>query len=66
MLEVTSSWTSHVPGGFATVASVTIGVGVSLFSNLEGIPNSDAIYASVIVGMSPASRSLAFVVNCVL
>lgn len=58
MLEMTSSWTTYVPGGLFTLASISIGVGVTLFSNLEGIPNSDAIYASFIVGASTKLLSL--------
>ena len=50
LLEVASSWTNHVPGGLATLASLTFGVGVVLFSNIEGVSQSEATYASVIIG----------------
>jgi hypothetical protein len=50
LLELTSSWINYVPGGMVTLVSLTIGAGVSLFSNLEGLPQSDAIYASFVVG----------------
>jgi hypothetical protein len=50
MLEVASSWMNHIPGGIVSWASVTIGIGVALFSHLEGASQSDAMYASFIVG----------------
>ena len=50
LLDITSSWMNHVPGGITTVTIVTVGIGVILFNHLEDISPSDAIYASVIVG----------------
>ena len=51
MLDVVSSaWTNRIPGGIITLSTITIGIGVILFSNLEGISYSDAIYATFIIG----------------
>jgi hypothetical protein len=63
LLEVASSWTKHVPGGLATLASLTLGIGVAVFSNIEGVSHSEAFYASVITGTIPRNRSeLAWIV----
>jgi hypothetical protein len=51
MLDVVSTtWTKQIPRGIMALSTVTIGIGVILFSNLEGTSYSDAIYASFIVG----------------
>lgn len=51
LLEVSSSsWTKHVPGGLATLATLTVGIGVAIFSNIEGVSQSEAFYASIIAG----------------
>lgn len=57
LLEVASSWTKHVPGGLATLASLTLGIGVAVFSNIEGVSHSEALYASIITGTIPRNRS---------
>jgi len=51
MLDLASSWKNHVPGGFPVLVSVTLGLGVALFSMLEGLSQSEAAYASVIAGI---------------
>jgi hypothetical protein len=56
LLEVASSWTNHVPGGLATLASLTVGLGVVVFSNIEGVSHSEAFYASIITGTSCRRR----------
>lgn len=51
LLTLTSSWSNQVPGGFLALASVTVGLGVALFTRLEGVSESEAAYASVVTGM---------------
>jgi hypothetical protein len=50
LMDVASTWTRHVPGGTLALGTVTIGIGVLLFTTLEGISETEAIYASVIAG----------------
>ena len=51
ILDLASSWKRHVPvGGFVMMASLTVGIGVALFTALEGMSQSEAVYASVIAG----------------
>jgi hypothetical protein len=49
--SLASTWRLHIPGGLMTLASVTIGVGVMIFTTFEEIDQVEAIYASVITGM---------------
>jgi hypothetical protein len=50
LLDIASSWTKHIPGGILTLSTLTLGIGVLLFSNFEGVSQTDAVYASFIVG----------------
>ena len=51
ILELASSWKHHVPsGGFAMLASLAVGLGVTLFTTFEGASQSEAVYASIIAG----------------
>ena len=52
ILELASSWKHHVPsGGFVMLASLSVGLGVTLFTTLEAsLSQSDAVYASIIAG----------------
>lgn len=54
ILELASSWRHHVPsGGFVMLASLAVGLGVTLFTTLEAsLSQSDAVYASIIAGES--------------
>jgi Ion channel len=49
IMDLASSWKKHVPGGFPALASLTVGIGAAIFS-LEGLSQSDAIYASIVTG----------------
>jgi Ion channel len=48
--SLAATWRLHIPGGLMTLASLTIGVGVMIFTTLEDIDQVEAIYASVITG----------------
>jgi Ion channel len=50
VMDVTSSWKSQVPGGFTAVATLVLGLGVTIFTSIEGVSHSDALYASIITG----------------
>lgn len=51
ILDLASSWRNHIPaGGFVMLASLTLGIGVALFTTFEGVSQSEAVYASVIAG----------------
>jgi hypothetical protein len=52
-----SSWRHHVPGGLTSLASLTIGIGAAIFTYMEGLSQSEAIYASVITGELCASET---------
>jgi hypothetical protein len=49
-MELTSSWKDTVPGGAATLAGLALGMGVTIFTMLEGFPQSEAVYASIVTG----------------
>jgi hypothetical protein len=50
VLEILSStWRSHLPGGVLALASFVLAAGVAIFT-WEGYSQSEALYASVIVG----------------
>jgi hypothetical protein len=49
-MELTSSWKDKVPGGTATLASLALGMGTTIFTMLEGLPQSEAVYASIVTG----------------
>lgn len=50
VMDVTSSWKRQIPGGFTAVATVVLGLGVTIFTSIEGVSHSDALYASIITG----------------
>jgi Ion channel len=50
ILNMSSSWTSQVPGGILSLAVVTIALGVSALTALEGMSISDAIHLTIITG----------------
>jgi hypothetical protein len=50
VLSLASSWKRYVPGGVLTLATVTIGVGATIFTGMEDLSQEDAIYASIIAG----------------
>lgn len=49
-MELASSWKEQVPGGTATLASLVLGIGATIFTMLEGLPQTEAIYASIVTG----------------
>jgi purine-cytosine permease-like protein len=49
-MSLTSSWKHLVPGGKLALASVTLGLGMTLFTALEGLSQLEAAYASIITG----------------
>jgi hypothetical protein len=51
-----SVWQQYVPGGTATLASLMIGVGVALFTSLEGMDQIEAIYTSIVTGKKTKTR----------
>jgi hypothetical protein len=49
-MSLTSSWKHLVPGGTLALATVTLGLGMTLFTALEGLSQLEAAYASIITG----------------
>jgi len=58
IMDLASSWRLYVPGGLLTLLSLTVGIGVAIFTMIEGIPQSEAIYASIITGKSKDSTTV--------
>jgi hypothetical protein len=50
IVELASSWQTHVPGGIVALLSFTIALGVLLFTSLENMNQLEAAYFSVITG----------------
>eukprot|EP00536_Pseudo-nitzschia_multiseries_P003632 jgi/Psemu1/186270/e_gw1.57.106.1 len=50
ILSMASSWHVRVPGGVLSLGSITVALGVSLLTVLEGMPLKDAIHLSIITG----------------
>jgi CBS domain containing-hemolysin-like protein len=51
VMDITSSWRTQVPhGGVIVLSSVVLGAGVAIFTSIEGVSNTDALYASIITG----------------
>jgi len=53
VMDLAASWKDEVSatgGGIAALIAWVIGVGVLLFTSLEGLSETDAVYASVITG----------------
>eukprot|EP00568_Trieres_chinensis_P008169 CAMPEP_0183314448 /NCGR_PEP_ID=MMETSP0160_2-20130417/48489_1 /TAXON_ID=2839 ORGANISM="Odontella Sinensis, Strain Grunow 1884" /NCGR_SAMPLE_ID=MMETSP0160_2 /ASSEMBLY_ACC=CAM_ASM_000250 /LENGTH=113 /DNA_ID=CAMNT_0025479789 /DNA_START=294 /DNA_END=635 /DNA_ORIENTATION=- len=49
-MDFASSWTHQVPGGALGVAVTTVGLGVGIFTYLEGMSHVEAAYFSVVTG----------------
>jgi hypothetical protein len=49
---VSTSWRTQLPGGILALASFVLAAGVAIFT-WEGYSQSEALYASVIVGTPP-------------
>ena len=50
VLQLGASWRHAIPGGVATVGSVVLGLGVTVFGMAEGLDQFDALYAAIITG----------------
>ena len=50
IMDLTASWSSSVPGGKLGVVITTLGLGVAMFTQLEGWTPLDALYYSTITG----------------
>jgi Ion channel len=51
VMDITSSWRTQVPyGGVIVLSSVVLALGVIIFTSIEGVSNTDALYASIITG----------------
>jgi len=50
IMDLTSSWSNSVPGGKLGVVVATLGLGVAMFTKLEGWAPMDAVYYSTITG----------------
>jgi hypothetical protein len=50
VMDLTSSWKNQVPGGFVGVIIVTLGLGISIFTTLEGMTEVEALYFTIVAG----------------
>jgi len=50
ILTIASFWQSQVPGGVLSLGSITLALGVSILTVLEGMSLKDAIHLSIITG----------------
>uniref|UniRef100_A0A6S8JS36 Potassium channel domain-containing protein n=1 Tax=Amphora coffeiformis TaxID=265554 RepID=A0A6S8JS36_9STRA len=50
ILQLGAAWRHAIPGGRLALATCLLGLGVTIFTNVEGLSHLDAIYASVITG----------------
>ena len=57
VLEVSAAWHSSVPGGAMALLVVVIGLGSTLFIALEGLSQTEAIYASIVTGKMVVAQS---------
>jgi hypothetical protein len=51
-MELTSSWSKHVPGGTLGLAASVLVLGWIIFTHVEGRGSTDALYASIVTGKS--------------
>jgi hypothetical protein len=51
LLSVASQWKHQVPGGIVPLATMTLGMGMSMFTALEGMSYSEAFHLCIIAGM---------------
>lgn len=50
VMDLAASWSDSVPGGMLSLTTVTIAIGVMLFTHIEDMSESDAAYMSFITG----------------
>jgi Ion channel len=51
VMDLASSWKSQIPGeSMVALCTVVLLLGVTIFTSIEGVSNSDALYASIITG----------------
>jgi hypothetical protein len=50
VLTLGASWSSRVPGGMLSLTTVTIALGVAIFTYIEEMSEEDAAYMSFITG----------------
>lgn len=51
MLSVASQWKYQVPGGIVPLATMTFGVGMSMFTALDGMTYREAFHLCIVTGM---------------
>jgi hypothetical protein len=51
MLSVASQWRYQVPGGIVPLATMTLGMGMSMLTALEGMTYSEAFHLCIVTGM---------------
>eukprot|EP00542_Grammatophora_oceanica_P011081 CAMPEP_0194027002 /NCGR_PEP_ID=MMETSP0009_2-20130614/1236_1 /TAXON_ID=210454 /ORGANISM="Grammatophora oceanica, Strain CCMP 410" /LENGTH=210 /DNA_ID=CAMNT_0038665923 /DNA_START=156 /DNA_END=788 /DNA_ORIENTATION=- len=50
IMDLAASWKNQVPGGIISIASLTLAIGIFLFTYLENMSHLEAAYFSVITG----------------
>lgn len=55
VLEVSGAWHARIPGGSITLLLLIVGIGSALFTFIEGLSQTEAIYASIVTGKARES-----------
>ena len=50
IIQLGAAWRHALPGGRGALASFMLGLGVIIFTSVEGLEHFDAMYASIITG----------------
>lgn len=50
ILQLGAAWRHAIPGGVGSVAAFLLGLGVTIFTAVEGLDHFEAVYASIITG----------------
>jgi len=60
VMDLAGTWSANVPGGVFALASVTLALGVMLFTYVEEMSEYDAAYMSFITGTTIGYVLVAF------
>ena len=50
VLQLGAAWRHAIPGGLPTVGSFVLGLGITVFTMVEGLDQFEALYAAVVTG----------------
>ena len=50
IVQLGAAWRHAIPGGLTALATFVLGLGVTIFTTVEGLDHVEAMYASIITG----------------